>query len=406
MNKQEAVWITGVGIATPLGFTYPAFAEAIFAGVSGVRRITHFDPQNHVCQVAGSLDAIPVPDGWNAAHFATQGPWEQLLLWCSINALQDSGWWERRSTVRIGLVLGIGAEWMLTWEEDAQQGGLRFITPELDQRGLVRSLRATLGLTGSATTVAAACASSNVALGIGREWVRRGWVDVCLAGGVDRPVSPVAVAAFGNLSALTKRNDSPTTASRPFDRGRDGFVLGEGGAILVLEAASQARQRGAKVFGEIAGYGGSSDAFHLVMPSTDPQPAAQAIRTALADAQINTTDIDYVNAHATSTSIGDIFEARALRLALGDATARIPVSATKSMTGHLVSAASAVEALVCLAAFDRQAVPPTINLDDPDPECDLCHVPHHARSQSVSVAISNSFGFGGSNTCVVLRKVA
>jgi 3-oxoacyl-[acyl-carrier-protein] synthase II len=406
VSKHEAVWITGVGLATSLGFDYSHFADAIFAGASGVRRITHFDPVNHVCKVASCLDPLPVPAGWSDSDFLSVTPWEQLLLWCSINALHDSGWWERRSCVRIGLVLGIGAEWILNWEEGAERGRPTYKHPDEDRQGLTHLLREQLGLTGPATTVAAACASGNVALNLGREWLRRGWVDVCLAGGVDRPVSPMGVAGFGNLSALTRRNDSPETASRPFDRGRDGFVLGEGGTILVLEPASVAKKRNAKVLGEVAGYGGTSDAFHPVMPSTDPRPAAEAIRLALADAEVNPTEIDYINAHATSTTLGDVFETRAIRLALGEATSQIPASATKSMTGHLVSASSAVEALICMAAFDRQAVPPTINLDDPDPECDLCHVPHHARPQPVHIAISNAFGFGGSNTCLVLRKVA
>jgi 3-oxoacyl-[acyl-carrier-protein] synthase II len=405
MSNREPVWITGAGLATPLGFDYASFAEALFAGTAGVRRITQFNAENHICQVAGWLDPIPSPANWDPHDFAAKGPWEQLAFSCAINALQDSGWWDQRSDIRIGVVLGIGAEWMLNWENRINSGEAPFLNPDSDQQGLARSLSRSLGLTGPVTTVGAACASGNVALNIGREWVRLGWADVCLAGGVDRPVSPMGLACFGNLSALTRRNDSPATASRPFDRGRDGFVLGEGGTIFTLESPALARKRGAKVYGEIAGYGASSDAFHPVMPSNDPAPAASAIQQALVDAELNPGDIDYVNAHATSTPVGDIFEARAIKLAFGEVATKVPVSATKSMTGHLVSAASAVEALICMAAFERQAVPPTINLDDPDPECDLCHVALESRPQPVNIAISNSFGFGGSNTCVVLRKV-
>ena len=277
MNKHEAVWITGVGLATSLGCDYSHFADAIFAGASECAELP-FRP-GKPCLQSGELSRSSAgAAGWSDSDFLSATRWEQLLLWCSINALEDSGWWERRSSIRIGLVLGIGAEWISTWEEGAERGRPTFKHPDEDLQGLTHSLREQLGITGPATTVAAACASGNVALNLGREWVRRGWVDVCLAGGVDRPVSPMGVAGFGNLSALTRRNDSPETASRPFDRGRDGFVSGEGGTILVLEPASVAKKRNAKVLGEVAGYGGTSDAFHPVMPSTDPRPAAEAIR--------------------------------------------------------------------------------------------------------------------------------
>jgi 3-oxoacyl-[acyl-carrier-protein] synthase II len=216
----------------------------------------------------------------------------------------------------------------------------------------------------------------------------------------------MSLAGFGNLRALSRRNDDPAKASRPFDRDRDGFVMGEGGAMFVLEPADAARRRGARPYAEIAGFGASSDAFHMIIPSSDPEPAARALRASLADAAVNPDQIDYLNAHATSTPVGDRAEARVLQMVLGEAIRDVAVSSTKSMTGHLLSAASAVEALACIVAFDRQAIPPTINLDDPDPECDLCHVPHQARPQRVRVAVSNSFGFGGSNACLVLRKVA
>jgi 3-oxoacyl-[acyl-carrier-protein] synthase II len=216
----------------------------------------------------------------------------------------------------------------------------------------------------------------------------------------------MSLAGFGNLRALSRRNDDPASASRPFDRDRDGFVMGEGGAMFVLEPAASARRRGARAYAEIAGFGASSDAFHMIIPSSNPEPAAGALRAALADAAVNPDEIDYLNAHATSTPVGDRAEARVLQIVLGEAIRKVAVSSTKSMTGHLLSAAAAVEALACLVALDHQAIPPTINLDDPDPECDLCHVPHQARLQRVRIAVSNSFGFGGSNACLVLRKVA
>jgi len=405
-RDDDAVWITGVGLATTLGRSYDELAANLMAGKSGVGPVTHFDPSEQPCQVAACLGPMSAPEGWDPAEYARLGPWEQVLIWTAVNALRDAGYWERRSDLRIGLVLGIGGEWVLTWEGGMQRGDDRVFDPERDHTCLTTFTRESLGLTGPSATVAAACASGNVALAQARRWVQRGWVDVCLAGACDRSITPMGMAGFGNLGALTKRNDAPEAASRPFDRGRDGFVMGEGGAVFVLERADRARRRGARAYGEVAGVGATSDAFHMVIPSSDPAPCVRAMRSALADAGVDPDTLDYVNAHATSTPVGDAFEARALREVLGGAARTVPVSSTKSMTGHLLSATSAVEALACLAAFDRQAVPPTINLDDPDPECDLCHVAHEARPHRVETALSNSFGFGGSNICVVFRRVA
>jgi 3-oxoacyl-[acyl-carrier-protein] synthase II len=219
-------------------------------------------------------------------------------------------------------------------------------------------------------------------------------------------VTPNTLAGFANLRALSRRNDDPPAASRPFDMQRDGFVIGEGGVLFVLEKEETARKRSAHVYAKVAGFGAGSDAFHMVIPNSDPKPAAAAMRGALRDAGIPADAVDYINAHATSTPVGDLAECHALEAVFGPALERIPVSSTKSMTGHLLSAAAAMEALVCMIALDRQAVPPTINLDDPDPDCALCHVPNQARAQAIRVAVSNSFGFGGNNTCVVFRKVA
>jgi 3-oxoacyl-[acyl-carrier-protein] synthase II len=230
-------------------------------------------------------------------------------------------------------------------------------------------------------------------------------VDVCLAGSAEI-ACPITRANFHNLRALSRKIDDPQRASRPFDLDRDGFVMGEGAAVLLLESASSARRRGARVYAEVAGFGASSDASHMIIPSDDPKPAAASMQMALADAGLTPEQIDYVNAHATSTTVGDRAEARALRLVFGSHTLTTPVSSTKSMTGHLVSAAAAVEAVACIAAIDRQAIPPTINLDQPDPDCDLCHVPNQALAGRVQTTLSNSFGFGGSNTTLVLRKVA
>jgi 3-oxoacyl-[acyl-carrier-protein] synthase II len=254
-------------------------------------------------------------------------------------------------------------------------------------------------------TVAAACASANYAFAQARRWIEMGLTDVCLAGGAET-VTPICRSAFNNLRALSRRADEPQKASRPFDSDRDGFVMGEGAAIFVLESAERAKSRGARIYAEVAGFGATSDAFHMIIPSSNPAPAAAAMQKALDDARLTPDEVDYINAHATSTPVGDKGEARALHAVFGNHVSNVPVSSTKSMTGHLLSAAAAVEALACLVALERQQIPPTINLDSPDPECDLHHVPHRSIAHPVNIALSNSFGFGGSNTTLVLRRAA
>jgi 3-oxoacyl-[acyl-carrier-protein] synthase II len=406
MRNDDAVWITGVGTANPLGTTFEAAAENLLAGRSGISRVTEFAIPEHLPHIAGRIGVIPTPPFWDPKEFCRLDRWQQVLLWCCGQALISAGWWERRSEVRVGLVLGLGAEWLLAWSEDQERGGNRIHDPEQDRESLVEVVQRRLGLTGPGANVAAACASGNYALALGRRWVRRGWVDVCLAGGVELPLNLVGFAGFGNLRTLSRKTADPEGASRPFDRGRDGLVLGEGGAMFVLESAGRARRRGAPAYAEFVGFGASSDAAHLVIPSTDPAPGAAAMRLALADAAVAPEAIDYLNAHATSTPLGDAVETSVVKTALASAAARVPVSSTKSMTGHLLSGAAAINALACLVSLERGAIPPTINLDDPDPSCDLCHVAHQARPAKVRVAVSNSFGFGGCNTCIVLRKVA
>ncbi|HTU17065.1 MAG TPA: beta-ketoacyl-[acyl-carrier-protein] synthase family protein [Gemmataceae bacterium] len=405
MKQANAAWITGVGTATPLGHTYPAFADHLLAGRSGVDRVRGFDVSEHPSQIAGQLCEVPCPSGIDAEEFGRLHRLEQLMRWCCIEALRDSGWWDRRSEVRIGVVLGVGAEWLEYWEADALAGGRRVYQPEQDAESMIARTRRVLGLRGPAVSVSAACASGNVALSQARHWLELGWVDLCLAGACDMAVTPMALAGFGNLRALSRRNAEPQAASRPFDRQRDGFVMGDGGAVFLLEPAALARRRGARAYAEVAGYGARSDAFNMVIPSSDPEPAIAAVREALHDAGCNPDDVDYINAHATSTPVGDIAEARVLTAVFGDRIQRLPISSTKSMTGHLLTAAAAVEALACLVAMERDALPPTINLHEPDPECLLCHVAHESRTAKVRVAVSNSFGFGGSNTCLVLKAV-
>jgi len=397
------IWITGVGAATPLGHVYRGIADGLLAGRSGVRAVTGFDVSEHPSRIGGQVDNIPCPPGWDEAAFGRLPRLEQLSLWCCSAALRDSGWWERRGELRLGVVLGIGAEWLVLWEADALAGGKGVFHPERDSESVIRKTCQALQMSGPAVSVSAACASGNYALAQARRWLRLGWVDVCLAGACDMAVTPMSLAGFGNLRALSRRNDQPELASRPFDKERDGFVMGEGGAVFVLERAETARQRSAHVYAEVAGCGASSDAHNMVIPSPHPEPATAAMRHALADARLNPDDVDYLNAHATSTPVGDVAEARVLEAVFGPALPRVPVSSTKSMTGHLLTAAAAIEALACLVAMERRALPPTINLHQPDPDCPLRHVANQAQAHAVRVAVSNSFGFGGSNTCLVLK---
>jgi 3-oxoacyl-[acyl-carrier-protein] synthase II len=402
VNRATGVWITGVGAATPLGHSYAAIADSLLAGRSGVRAVTGFDAREHPSQIGGQVDRVPCPPNWDPAEFDRVHRLGQLVHWCCSQALIDAGWWERRQEVRVGLVLGVGAEWLILWEADAQKGGRQVYQPERDKQALIHAARSRLGLSGPVASVSAACASGNYAIAQARRWLELGWVDVCLAGACDMAVTPMSMAGFGNLRALSRRNAEPQAASRPFDKARDGFVMAEGGAVFVLEPETTARRRSARAYARVAGCGASSDAHNMVIPSPDPGPATAAMRQALADARLDPAAVDYINAHATSTPVGDLAEARVLEAVFGAHLVAIPVSSTKSMTGHLLTAAAAVEALACLVAMERQALPPTINLDEPDPDCHLCHVPNQARAHPVRAAVSNSFGFGGSNTCLVL----
>jgi 3-oxoacyl-[acyl-carrier-protein] synthase II len=403
METAESVWITGVGAATPLGCELAEIEANLLAGRSGVSLVTRFPTDDYPSRIAAQLrDDICPPAGGSPACSA-RPRLDQLVEWCAQRALRDAGLWGRHREARVGLVLGLGAEWMLLWEDDHNQGGTRLYDPEQDRESTIERVRRALELTGPALALSAACASGNHALKMGRQWLRLGLVDICVAGACDLAVTPIGLATFGNLRALSRRNSDPAAASRPFDRGRDGFVLGEGGVAFVLERSTDARRRTACVYAEVAGCGASSDAHHHVIPSPDPAPAAAAMRQALADARVEPSSVDHVNAHATSTPVGDAAEAAVLHVVLGDDVNRIPVSATKSLTGHMLTAAGAFEALACLTALRHQAIPPTINLDEPD--VDLCLVAHEAQPHPVRVAVSNSFGFGGSNTSLVLRAV-
>jgi 3-oxoacyl-[acyl-carrier-protein] synthase II len=403
--SKRSVAITGVGAATPLGSDFATFSANLLAGKSAAIAVTDIRAGVEVSLPFCMTPDPPVAANWAESDFRALPRSEQFVLWCATNALADAGYLNERSGLRIGLVLGSGGELLRRWEGDWYAGGREVFSGGTDSPTLAETAARQLKLNGPAMTIAAACASANYAIAQAKQWIELGLVDVCLAGGVET-VTPICRSAFNNLRALSRRADEPQKASRPFDSDRNGFVMGEGAAMLVLESTERARQRDQRVYAEVAGFGASSDAFHMIIPSSDPAPASIAIQAALDDAGIAPHEVDYVNAHATSTPVGDKGEAKALKMVFGQHTPHLPVSSTKSMTGHLLSAAAAIESLACLAAFEHQQIPPTINLDTPDPECDLCHVANKAMDRPVSIAISNSFGFGGSNTTLVLRKVA
>jgi 3-oxoacyl-[acyl-carrier-protein] synthase II len=406
MNRPDPIWITGIGVASSHGSDFETVSCNLLEGRSGIETIHTFDVSQHPSQIGAAVHSVPCPRGWDARAFAARPKLQQVALWCCNSALSDAGYDTGQAPARVGLILGTATEWMLEWEDDGlTRDDGRYCDPTNDREALAPLVQRELGLCGPVATLSTACATGNFALALARRWLQLGWVDLCVAGGCDAAVTPLTLAGFGNLRALSRQNHQPQAASRPFDKDRDGFVLGEGGAVFVLERASRAKGRGAHAYGELAGCGLSRDAYHLVIPSPEPTYAIAAMKAALADAEIGPHEIDYVNAHGTSTPVGDVAEAKALRIVLGEWTNSTPVSATKSMTGHLLTAASAIEALACLATFKYNAIPPTINLDCPDQECDLCHVAHTARERKTRVAISNSFGFGGSNSCAVFRAV-
>lgn len=404
MNQHEPIWITGIGIGSPLGFDLETVSQGLLSGKSGVTRVESFDASNHPSQIAASIGTIPIPPCIDPKAFEELTPKEKLYLYCTYQAAKDAGVLDEFARWKTGFIAGAGPEWLLNWEEDFLAGGEDILQPGRELRPHDQFTRTHLGIRGPSLQISSACASGNHALLLAAAWLRSGMVDCCLAGACAINVTPLTLASFGNLRALSRRNQDPTKASRPFDKNRDGFVLGEGGAIFVLETAENARNRGAKPHAILLGGGCTSDAHHPVIPNPDTSRIEQAIQLALANSGIQVKDIDYINAHGTSTPLGDAGESKAIRNILGDLSNIIPVSSTKGMTGHLLAASSAIEAVSCIVALKNQMIPPTINLEEPDPECNLRHVPNHAEPRALKYVLSNSFGFGGSNSCVVFER--
>ena len=409
MNARRVV-VTGVGAVTPLGLDVPSLWGALTAGRSGIRRIASFDTTGFDAKIAGEVQDFDPTRYFDRKDVRRADRFAQLAVAAATEAVADAKLDGATDRDRIGVSIATaagGLESVIdTANTLAQRGPSRvspfFVTMYIANAasGLV-SLR--WGFRGPSLTHVSACASSSHSLGEAAEAIKRGQVDVMVAGGSEAVIVPVAVAAFGNMRALSRRNDEPERASRPFELERDGFVLSEGAAVLVLEDAERATSRGAKSYGELIGYGASDDAYHMADPAPGGVGGALSMRAALASAGIAPEDVGYINAHGTSTPANDRAETQAIKEVFGDHAYKVMVSSTKSMTGHLFGAAGALEAIVCLLALRDGCIPPTINYDKPDPELDLDYVPNTARAAKVRVALSNSMGLGGTNGSLIFR---
>lgn len=401
---DEEIWITGVGVGCPMGFSLAEFSKLLLEGKSAVRKVELFDITNHPSQIAAYIDEVPASKKIPNETFRSRSKAEQLYIHCMGQAIADADIEKELTRENCGLLLGTGSDWLLSWEENFFLGGDNYKLPGRETAPYFQFAKDLYQIEGPVLQVSTACASANHSLIFGANWLKMGLVDICIVGACSINVTPITLASFGNLRALSRRNDAPEQASRPFDKGRDGFVLGEGGAIFILEKASHAKNRRASCHGKILGGGFSSDAFHPVIPNPDTSQIEIAIKNALNNSQTNLDAVDYINAHGTSTPVGDAGEANAIRNVFANQFRNIPVSSIKSMAGHALAASSAIEAAACLVALQHQAIPPTINLENLDPACDLNHVANTTVEKKLKRVVSNSFGFGGSNSCIVLGK--
>ena len=429
-RAKRRVVVTGLGLVTPVGPDVESTWTALREGRGGVGSISLFDARTFLTRIAAEVKDFRLARylGDDAARWEKHGRNTQLALAAAAQAVEQSGLleYEGRNSARFGVYLGAGEGQQdfprmvdLIYRSKTGDlvdtslftqlglGMLDRLTEEEQEPGTPAGhVASVFGARGPNLSCLTACAASAQAIGEAVEIIRRGSADVMLSGGVHSMIHPFGVTGFILLTAMSTRNDEPGRASRPFDRERDGFVIGEGGGMLVLEELEHARKRGATIFGEVAGHASTADAFRLTDSRDDGRGAVVAMRLALEDAELNPERVDYINAHGTSTKVNDSVETLAIKRTLGERAYKIPVSSTKSMTGHLIAAGGAVEAIVCLLAIRDGVVPPTINLEYPDPDCDLDYVPTAARDLKLDVALSNSFGFGGQNTALVLRRFA
>ena len=412
MSRRRVV-VTGLGIISPVGTGVSEAWKSILAGKSGITRITRFDTAAFSSQIAGEVKGFDPAQYLNAKEARRFDTFIHYGLAASIEAIKDSGLdfeHEQREQIGVCIGSGIGGLPLIENTHDAYlAGGPRKITPFFVPGSIINLISGQLsimyGLKGPNLAVVTACTTANHSIGEAGRLIEYGDADVMIAGGSESCVSPLGVGGFCAARALSTRNDDPAGASRPWDKDRDGFVLGEGAGILVIEELEHARKRGARIYCELAGYGMSADAHHITAPCEDGEGAVRCMANALRNAGLNRDQVDYVNAHGTSTPLGDIAETVAVKNCFGDHAKKLAVSSTKSMTGHLLGAAGGVEAVFSALAVRDQVAPPTINLANQDPQCDLDYVPNTARKMKIDIVLSNSFGFGGTNGSLVFRKI-
>ena len=401
-----------MGAITPLGQTPGEFWQNLVAGKSGIGPMTLCDPTGYPCRIAGEVQGFDPTDHISGREARRMARFSQLAVAAGLTAAQDARLkMEREDPYRVGVILGNGNGGFPTLEENcrimAERGGMRispFFFPMVLPNMAAANVSHYLGAKGHNSTASTACAASNQAIGEALELIRRGGADVVLAGGTEAGISQLGLSGFAVMRALSTNNEEPERASRPFDANRDGFVPAEGSVILVLESLEHARARNADILVELAGFGCTADAGHLVQPEETGRSAAEAMRRALADAGAALDTVDYINAHGTSTPLNDAIETLAIKLLFGDRAYQIPISSTKSMIGHALGGSGSLEAAACINTITSGTIHPTINYETPDPDCDLDYVPNQARKHNVRVAMSNAFGFGGQNSCVVFRK--
>lgn len=403
--------VTGLGAISPLGLDIPTLWEGLMSGRSGVRRITLFDPEPFETKIAAEVKGFNPTDYFEHREARRMDRYTQFAAAAAMQAVRQANLDCEKEGTDVGVLIGSGIGGITTLSAQmatlAEKGPRRIsplLVPMMIADSAAGHVSIMLGAKGMNFCATSACSSGADAIGEACEIIRRGDVQVMIAGGAEAPLTPIAIAGFNAAGALSVRNDEPEKASRPFDAQRDGFVMGEGAAILVLESLEHALTRGANILAEVAAYGATSDAFHITQPAQDGQGGAKAMTLALRKAGLTLRDIDYINAHGTSTSMNDKCETMAIKAVFGEHAYRIPVSATKSMLGHMIGAAGAIEALICVLAIQHGVIPPTINLEHPDPDCDLDYVPNLARQHRVRAAMSNSFGFGGHNSVLIIKE--
>ncbi|MFW2440072.1 MAG: beta-ketoacyl-ACP synthase II [Arenicellales bacterium] len=413
MNKRRVV-ITGIGIHSPAGLGLDANWQNIIAGNSGISSIESIDTTGMPASIAGQILDFD-PENWiDKKSCRKMDRFIQLGMAAGLDAMADSGLEITEEIApRVGVHIGAGIGGLTTIEKQTQdmiERGPRRISPFYIPSSIINmisgNLSISLGAKGPNLAVVTACATGTHSIGDAARLIEYGDADVMFAGGAESSITPTAMAGFGNARTLSTRNDDPQAASRPWDKDRDGFVMGEGAAVMVLEELEHARQRGAQIYAELAGFGLSGDAYHMTSPIPDGEGAARCMENAMRNAAVNPQEVDYINAHGTSTPLGDVAETVAVKRALGDHAKDVAISSTKSMTGHLLGAAGAIEAVYTTLALKHQIAPPTINLDDPDPECDLDYVPATAREMKIDVAMTNSFGFGGTNGTLIMKRMS